>query len=68
MELKDSKVDLRAIAGLLVAGIYYLVLHSKTTDSLLCDIDLNKAEGMQRIKDAVSLVLKFAYNQDGSTL
>lgn len=61
-ELKNKDIDLRAIVGLLVAGIYHLVLHAKTTDSLFCEIDINKPEGMKRIKDAISLVLGYAYN------
>ena len=61
-ELKGNDVDLRAIAGLLVAGIYYMVLHAKTTDSLFCEIDINKPEGMKRIKEAISLVLEYAYS------
>lgn len=61
-ELEGKNIDLRAVAGLLVAGIYYMVLHAKTTDSLFCEIDINKPEGMQRIKDAISLILKYAYN------
>lgn len=60
-ELKGVNIDLRATAALLVAGVYYLVLHAKSTDTTFCEIDLNKAEGMQRIKDAISLILKNAY-------
>ena len=63
-ELKGSNVDLRAITGLLVAGIYYMVLHAKTTDSLFCEIDINKTEGMQRIKEAIGQVLKYVYSSN----
>lgn len=61
-ELKGKNIDLRAVAGLLVAGIYYMVLHAKSSDSLFCEIDINKPEGMKRIKDAISLILKNTYN------
>jgi AcrR family transcriptional regulator len=60
-ELKNTDVDIRAIAGLLVGGIYHMVLHAKSTDSLFCQIDLNKPEGMQRIKDAISRILTASY-------
>lgn len=63
-ELKGKDVDLRAVAGLLVAGIYYMVLHAKSTDTLFCEIDINTTEGMQRIKDAISLILENAYKND----
>lgn len=50
--------DMRAISGLLVAGIYYMVLHAKSTDTLFCGIDINEPQGMKRIKKAISLVLE----------
>jgi len=60
-ELKNSDIDIRAIAGLLVGGIYHMVLHAKSTDSLFCQIDLNKPEGMQRIKNAIKRILANSY-------
>jgi AcrR family transcriptional regulator len=62
-ELKDKDIDLRAVSALLVAGIYYLVLHAKSTDTLFCEIDLNAPGGMVRIKNAISMILKNTYNQ-----
>lgn len=62
-ELADKEfedIDLRAVSALLVAGIYYMVLHAKSTDTLFCGIDINEPEGMKRIKDAISLILKKA--------
>lgn len=61
-ELEGKDIDLRAVSALLVAGIYYLVLHAKSTDSLFCEIDINCPEGMERIKKAISLILKQTYN------
>lgn len=61
-ELKDQKVDLRAISSILVAGIYYLVLHTKTTHSTFCEIDLTTDEGMGRIKTTIQKLLKDTYN------
>lgn len=61
-ELEGRDIDLRAVSALLVAGVYYLVLHAKSTDTLFCEIDLNTPEGMKRIKDAISLILKNTYN------
>lgn len=61
-ELSDDKTDIRAVSALLVAGIYYMVLHAKSTDTTFCEIDINQPEGMQRIKNAVSLILEMSYN------
>lgn len=60
-ELKDRDIDLRAISALLVAGIYYLVLHAKSTDTFFCEIDLKTAKGIERIKNAVKVLLKKTY-------
>ncbi len=61
-ELQDNKTDIRAISALLVAGIYYMVLHAKSTDTTFCEIDINEPEGMRRIKNAVSLILDMSYH------
>lgn len=59
----QTNVDLRAIAGLLVGGIYYMVLHAKSNDSLFCGIDVNSTEGMNRIKQAIVEILFDAYKR-----
>lgn len=61
-ELQGKEIDLRAVTALLVAGIYYMVLHAKSTDTLFCEIDINNPEGMERIKKAISLILENTYN------
>jgi AcrR family transcriptional regulator len=61
-ELKGKDIDIRAVSALLVAGIYYMVLHAKSTDTLFCEIDINKPEGMDRIKNAISVILEKIYD------
>lgn len=61
-ELRGKNIDIRAVAGLLVAGIYYMVLHAKSTNTTFCEIDINESEGMERIKNAISLILENTYN------
>jgi len=60
-EFKDKYVDLRAVTALMVAGIYYLVLHAKSTDTLFCEIDLKTTDGIERIKDAIKFILEKTY-------
>jgi AcrR family transcriptional regulator len=62
-ELDKGKADLRAVAGLLVGGIYYMVLHAKSNDSLFCQIDVNTQEGITRIKNAIGEILSDAYKR-----
>jgi len=61
-ELEGRQVDLRATAAILVAGIYYLVLHAKTDNGLFCEIDINSEQGMDRIKAAVKTIVEGAYS------
>ncbi|MBJ7880401.1 TetR/AcrR family transcriptional regulator [Gelidibacter salicanalis] len=61
-ELEGKNIDVRAVSALLVAGIYYMVLHAKSTDTLFCEIDINQPEGMKRIKNAISLILEKIYD------
>lgn len=56
-EFKTDYIDIRAISALFSCGLYYMVLHAKSTNTLLCGIDINEPEGMKRIKDAISLIL-----------
>ncbi len=60
---ENTDVDLRAVAGLLVGGIYYMVLHAKSNDSLFCQIDVNSLEGLERIKKAISEILQDTYQR-----
>lgn len=63
---KKSDVDIRAVSGLLVAGIYYMVLHARSNDSLFCQIDVNSEEGRLRIKNAISAILIDTYKRADS--
>jgi AcrR family transcriptional regulator len=60
---EKTDVDLRAVAGLLVGGIYYMVLHAKSNDSLFCQIDVNSPEGLDRIKKAIGSILKDTFRK-----
>lgn len=60
---KDTAVDLRGIVALQVAGIYYLVLHAKNNGSTFCEIDVNTAEGRERIKQAVVKISGWAFDE-----
>lgn len=60
-EFKGKDVDLRAISAVLVAAVYYLVLHAENTDSTVCEIDLKSAGGMERIRKAIKQILLWTY-------
>ena len=56
-DLPNDDVDIRAIIALQTTGLYYLALHAKSNGSTFCGIDINKEEGEERIKKALSTVL-----------
>lgn len=56
-DISNNDVDIRAIIALQTAGLYYLALHAKSNGSTFCGIDINKEEGEERIKKALSNVL-----------
>ena len=62
-QFKDSNIDIRGILAIIVAGVYYLVLHGKTNGSLFCGIDLNTADGEIRIKESIAQIVSMAYKK-----
>ena len=60
---EGSSVDIRAISGLLVAGIYYMVLHAKSNDSLFCQIDIKTKKGIDRVRQSVSQIIDAAFDR-----
>lgn len=59
---KDKDKNIRAIEGILVAGIYYLTLQAKMSGETMCGIDINTAEGKAEIKKALKQIVEWAYD------
>ena len=64
-DFEKSPVDLRARLALILGGIYYLSLHSKSNGSLVCGIDVNEKSGKQRIENAIREIIFEAYEKAG---
>ena len=64
-DFENTDVDLRARLALVLGGIYYLSLHSKSNGSLVCGIDINEEEGRARIEDAIRTIIFEAYERAG---
>lgn len=60
-----NSVDLRARIALILGGIYYLSLHSKSNGSLVCGIDINEYEGRIRIENAIQEIIFEAFEKAG---
>ncbi|MFD2903708.1 TetR/AcrR family transcriptional regulator [Sphingobacterium anhuiense] len=61
-ELQGKDLDLRGVVTILVAGIYYIVLHSENVKSTVCEIDISTEEGMDRIKTSIKKIVGWAYS------
>lgn len=59
---KDKDKNIRAIEGILVAGIYYLTLQAKMSGETMCGIDINTAEGKAEIKKALKQIVEWVYD------
>ena len=61
-DFKDYTTNPRALIALLIGGIYYLTLHSKTNGSTFCGIDINKPEGRIEIIETISNTISLLYS------
>ena len=66
LELTDAHfektgIDFRAVAALLVGGIYYTILHTRHNGSMFSDVDINSEKGQLQITTAISQVVDWAF-------
>lgn len=59
----DKSEDYRAVAAILVAGIYYLNLSTTFNGHLFCGIDIKSDDGRGKIKEAISFIVDQAYEK-----
>lgn len=52
----------RAIAALLISGIYYLDIYASTNDFTFCGLDLKSAAGRLEIEQALSFIIDKTYS------
>lgn len=60
-DFENKGVDLRAIMALLIGGVYYISMHSNTTASFFCGIDVNQSDGKKRIANALETIVDWIY-------
>lgn len=58
-----TDVDIRAIQALLIGGIYYLILHTKSNGSTFCGLDINELPDQKRIIKSLRQIVKWSYTQ-----
>jgi len=65
--LEKEKVNFRAIAALLVGGIYYMILHTRNNGSMFSDIDLSKPDGRHDILNAIDVILEMTFRRSNGS-
>jgi AcrR family transcriptional regulator len=62
---EDTSVDIRAICGLLLGGIYYQILHSNATGGSFCEIGAEREERKARLFKSLQTIIKWSYDAAG---
>lgn len=60
--VEKDKVNIRAVAALLVGGIYYMILHTRHNGSIFSDVDLSSNQGRKDILNAIDLLISTVIN------
>lgn len=58
---ENSPVNFRAVAALLVGGIYYIVLHTRNNGHQFADINLKTEEGRSAILGTLDQIVNWAF-------
>lgn len=62
--LKNKDVNFRAVAALLVGGIYYMTLHMRHNGGMFTDVDLSSDRGREAILNAIDQVVGMAFSAE----
>jgi AcrR family transcriptional regulator len=60
---KNSYVNFRVLLALMIAGVYYIVLHTKINGSTFCGIDINNPDDMQKLHSTMQQMIDWAYEK-----
>jgi len=61
--LSENKVNFRAVAALLVGGIYYTILHSRFNGGKFADVDLKTDSGRKAILQAIDDIVELVFER-----
>ncbi|RKR84115.1 TetR family transcriptional regulator [Mucilaginibacter gracilis] len=60
---KNKKINFRAVSALLVGGIYYTILHTRSNGGTFCDIDVKSSDGQNEILKSIEQIVEWAYEK-----
>jgi AcrR family transcriptional regulator len=62
-QFAGTDVNFRAIAALLVGGIYYTILHTRYNGGVFSDIDLSTEGGREEMLKAIKMIINWAFQE-----
>lgn len=57
-----TNVDFRAVAALLVGGIYYIILHTRNNGHNFVDVDLRSGKGNEAILNTIAQIVEWSFS------
>jgi AcrR family transcriptional regulator len=61
----NSTVNFRAVSALLVGGIYYIILHTRSNGNKFADINVKSDDGASAILETIGQVVEWAFKAAG---
>jgi AcrR family transcriptional regulator len=58
---ENSNVNFRAVAALLIGGIYYTILHTIANGYNFADVDMGEEDGVKAVSEALANVVNWAF-------
>lgn len=59
----QNSEDFRSVMAIMVSGLYYLNMYAAVNGDVFCGINVNTAEGREKIKKAISFVTDACYEK-----
>ncbi|MBD1362938.1 TetR/AcrR family transcriptional regulator [Mucilaginibacter sp. ZT4R22] len=61
--LNNADINFRAVAALIVGGIYYTILHTRYNGGMFSDLDLSTDSGREDILNAIDQVIDMVFDR-----
>lgn len=63
-DFENTNVSIRMLSAILIGGINYVLLHSKTNASTFCGLNLNSEQDFNLLKKTVDQIIGWAYSTE----
>jgi AcrR family transcriptional regulator len=60
---RNTNVNFRAVIALMLGGVYYIVLHSKTNNSVVCGMNLNDVKDRDEVLKTIEQLISWSWKQ-----